>query len=803
MTYLKASKDLDLDLGLVSDLSHLSAGVKDEVIKVQPLVSKMMMSGVISLGLGACCQLAMAQEGVVNQSNQKDADRIAILSRQISSPEPSVTLPSVVVTANPLSKSTDQMATATSVVTKADLELQVASTLGDVLKYQPGLAADTFGQGASRPIIRNQTAPRVQVMQNGIRVQDASQISPDHQVSVPILGAEQIEVIKGTSALMFGGGAVGGVVNVVDNTIPTERLATPISGRASLMTEQASDGYQGFVNLNGDINEHWLWSGRYQKSDKGNIQVPHWDTKEVANSWYTQDNGSLGLTYLTDLGYVGASYQRQSSEYGLPFHVHNHCAPSLSRPNQLDCQDDHHHDHDHGAPPFVGLTSDVYQIHAKRDFPMIGVDNIQAKLAYTDYRHDEIDEGEVGTTFSNKALSAKSQATTATYRTGTLGFMKGVVGIDADQSRFSAEGLEGYLPKTDTHQVGVYVIQRLTPTYFGAKFSDDKFAGNDAELSRHLGHDHSKDGMSADHSSLALSQADALAKAVATDQYKSPWYVEFGARQDFQNIKDAENQLQKSQSATSVSLEGGKYVTMNTQLSARLSHSERLPAAQELFANGAHLATNTWERGNTQLNKERTYGAEVSARFDDGQDFSGSVSAFYNDIQDYIYAKTQDIVQSGESAGFRLIDYTQSDAKHFGGEVEGRYRINDYLTVKGFADLALIKLKNSGQDQSYAPRLVAPRVGAELLSQWGPVDISLSGYHRFLQDKLADFETIAPSYNLVDAKITYHSQSHLDYTAFLQVNNLLNELAYNHASYLVDHVPLAERSVNAGITYRF
>ena len=502
---------------------------------------------------------------------------------------------------------------------------------------------------------------------------------------------------------------------------------------------------------------------------------------------------------MTDLGYIGASYQRQTSEYGLPFHVHNQCAPASSQSNELVCQDDHDHDHshDHGEAPYVDLTSDVYQLYAEQKVPMIGVDSIKTKLSYTDYRHDEFDEGAVGTTFANKALNAQIQATHATHRVGSLGFMKGVVGIDYTNSKFSAVGLEGYLPETERNQVGLFFIERLAPDYFGADIQNTDEPLSQSETSAHAGHDHSHSGLATD-SDESLSTANILRK-----QGKSPWYIEFGGRQDFQDISDTENNVDKIHAGISVSLEGGKYLTPNTQLSARVSHSERLPSPQELFSAGAHLATNTWERGNGQLDEESTNGVELTLRYDNGDNFDGSISAFYNDSKNYIYAKTQDIITEGESAGFRLVDYAQSDAKHYGGEIQTRYHLNDYISIGSFADISLITLEDNSLIRKYAPRLVAPRVGGDITSQFGQFDLILSGYRRFEQDRIADFETNTPSYNMIDAKVVYHSASEHDYTAFIEANNILNELAYNHASYLVDKVPKPERSFNAGITYRF
>ena len=737
------------------------------------------------------------------------SDALAQTSDNIEDYMPTTELDSIVVTASPLQAQAGEMATATSVLTDSDLEQQTASTLGDMIAGEAGVSSDTFGQGASRPIIRGQTAPRVAVVQNGLTVQDASQISPDHQVSVPVVGAKQVEVIKGTSALMYGGGAIGGVVNVVNDNIRSSLPPAQLNGKATVVGQQATDGYLAYGELVGSIGDHLVLTSSVQKTDQGNIQVPHWDSDEINNSWYTQDNASIGASYVLDDGsYVGASYQRQASEYGLPFHVHNQCSPDAHNPNKLDCGDahgHHHHHHEHGEPPYVDLKSDVYQLYAEKQTPMIGVDKISAKASYTDYKHDEIDEGVAGTTFANKAFSGRLDATHATYKTGNLGFMKGMVGMDFNRSDFSAVGLEGYLPETTSNQVGIYFVERLAPTYYASNIKnskEDKFA---AQTNAHAGHDHS-------HGAENTVSQDAPAQSQLPAN-KAPWYVEFGGRQEFKNIEDTQHNISKSYAGTSVSLEGGKYLTPNSQISARISHTQRLPASQELFADGAHLATNTWERGNLNLNPEKTNGVELTYRFNNRDSnrattgkkssIDASITGFYNQTQDYIYAKTQDVVTSGESAGFKLVDYSQTDAKHYGGEIKARYYLNDMLSFGGFADLALIELEDNTLQRKYAPRLSAPRVGGDITAQIGQFDVVLSGYHRFEQDKIADFETKTPSYNMLDAKVVYYSPNAHDYTAFVKVSNILNELAYNHSSYLVDHVPMTERSVNAGITYRF
>ncbi len=696
---------------------------------------------------------------------------------------PTTTLEKIVVIASPFQTEAGEMATATSIKYAYQLEQQTASTLGDVLADEAGVSTDSFAQGASRPIIRGQTAPRVKVMNNGLTVHDASQISPDHQVAVPVFGAKQIEVIKGTSALMYGGGAVGGVVNVVDNALQPQ-LQPKITGKVVAVGQQATDGYLGYAELMGGLGDNWVWQTSLQRTDQGNIQVPHWDSTEINNSWYKQDNANVGVSYVKEDGYIGLSYQQLTSEYGLPFHVHNHCEISSTDSDKLACAS--HAPHVHEEQPYVKLKSDVYQLFAEKQMPMMGVDKITGKISYTDYHHDEIDEGKVGTTFDNRAINARIDATHATFRTGTLGFIQGIVGLDFNQSKFSSQGIEGYLPTTKRNQIGVYLIERLTPTYRGASVSADKFS---AQLPDD-GHDH------AEH------QHDLTpTKPSTAPEDKDPWYAEFGVRQEFQTINDISNDQKVSHAGTSVSIEGGKYINPNNQLALRISHSERLPASQELFANGSHLATNAWERGNTQLKREKTNGVELTYRYDNQKKFETSISGFYNDIQNYTYDKTTDLITSGEEKGFRLIDYTQTKAKHYGGEITSRYKINQKISVGGFADIAIIKLDDS--QSKYAPRLTAPRIGGDISAVLGQFDLTLSGYHRFEQDKIANFETVTPSYNMLDAKVVYNSKGKHIYKAFFQVKNILNELAYNHASYLVDYVPLPERSINVGITYQF
>src|SRR5690606_6792699 len=149
----------------------------------------------------------------------------------------------------PLGRDTDSLATPVTVLESHDLTFRRRGTLGDLLDGVPGVHTDAFGGGASRPVIRGQTAPRVKVLSDGAEVADASTISPDHVVAVDTLQARRVEVLRGPSALLYGGDAIGGVVNVLDDKIPTAVPENGISGSMEVLGSTAAKERAGAVGL--------------------------------------------------------------------------------------------------------------------------------------------------------------------------------------------------------------------------------------------------------------------------------------------------------------------------------------------------------------------------------------------------------------------------------------------------------------------------------------------------------------------------------------------------------------------------
>ena len=164
--------------------------------------------------------IALAQEGVSTAATPKPSPL----------PGGAAQAERVVVSGGAIERSETDTAQAVTILSEDNLKVQTQPTLGDTLATQPGVGGSGFSAGASRPVIRGQADNRVRVLNNGTEVFDVSNISPDHAPSVSTLLSQSIEVVRGPATILFGSGAIGGVVNVTDNLIPVEQPAEPISG---------------------------------------------------------------------------------------------------------------------------------------------------------------------------------------------------------------------------------------------------------------------------------------------------------------------------------------------------------------------------------------------------------------------------------------------------------------------------------------------------------------------------------------------------------------------------------------------
>jgi len=670
--------------------------------------------------------------------------------------QPATELGEIIVTADPLGRSGDDVISNVVLLGGDDLVQRRQSTLGETLTGIPGVNSDTFGGGASRPVIRGQTSPRVRVLSDGAAVIDASEVSPDHAVSGEPLLLEGIEILRGPSALIYGGGAIGGAVNLIDQKVTTSIPANTVEGVAEVRLGSADDEKASVVGVTVGAGSFALRLEAASRST-GDYRVPfytppghddHEDHGEhdheegfdrLPGSFNDTSTVTIGGSWIGARGYLGVAYTKQRSQYGLPGHSHEYedCHPHGSTlhcgSHGHDDDDDDDHDNDHGAEdvPVVDLISRRIDVRGEIRDPFSGIERIRVRGGFTDYAHDEIEDGEVATTFSNKGHDVRVEVQHA-----PVGGFRGVVGVQTSDSDFAAVGAESFIPPSNTRNNAVFVLEEY-------RLGDLRFEG-------------------------ALRQEWQETSAIGrTDTEHRPFSASLGASWAFAPGYSA---------------------------SATVARSQRAPHVQELYALGAHAATNTFEIGDANLDEETATSFEIGLRKTDGP-LTFSASAYRYAYDGYIYARTLDQFED-----FRLIRYAQEDATFTGVEGEVSYAVLPSLTVTGFGDYVKAEL-DSGEA---FPRIPAGRLGVRADAYRGPWSGNIEYVRVFEQDRIADFETATPGYDMINATAAFDFDvGSFRNQVFVRGTNLLDEVALNHASFISTLAPLRGRNLVVGLRTRF
>ena len=668
-----------------------------------------------------------------------------------AAPPTAGSLPPVTVSASGLQLGANDMTTPTAVLEGDELVRRREATLGETLGSEPGITSSHFGAGASRPIIRGMDGPRVKVLSDGAELHDASTISPDHAVASEPLLATQIEVLRGPSALVYGGGAVGGVVNVLDGKVPTAIPQKGIEGSAELRANTGAGEGAGAFSLTGGAGNLAVHVEGVAR-DAGDYRVGKgWapdgePTRKVPGSFNRTDTGSVGLSWVGERGYLGAAYTRQTAKYGLPGHNHSF-EGCHTHGNHLHCgahDEEDGHDHgaeEHGDVPVVDLRSERLDIRGELRNPFTGFSALRLRAGVTDYVHDEVEDGAIATTFKNKAYDTRIEL----QHEPIAGF-KGVVGLQTSQRKFSAIGEEAYVQPTVTRKTGLFVLEeyRLNDWY------------GDWRFEAALRHDRQT--------------AEALASGSAGG-------------------------TERSHNGTSASLGAVWKFTPGYQVGTSFTRASRAPSAEELYARGLHMATSTYERGNANLRSETSQNIDLSLKKTSG-DTTFGVSVFRNRISNYIYGRTLDEVD-----GLQLLQYSQADATFTGIEGQVRQRVTRNMGVTLFGDTVRAKLDGGG----LLPRIPATRAGVRLDANWSAWEGQVEWVQVARQNRVASFETATPGYGMLNLGVSYRGQlsSGTPWQVYLKANNLTDRLAYAHTSFIKNAAPLMGRNITVGVKVAF
>jgi iron complex outermembrane recepter protein len=644
--------------------------------------------------------------------------------------EETIDLAPVAVTGNPLGVGSDELVVPVSVLNGRELSLRRESTLGETLNGIPGVTATQFGPNASRPVIRGLDAERVQMMQNGIGILDASSLSFDHAVGIDPLIIEQVDVVRGPAALLYGGSAIGGVVNAIDHRIPTESLEGVI-GRAEARFGGANDQRNGAVVIDAGNGQFAMHIDAYKRKTN-DLDIPGYavsrrkseadgtpreNNGKLVNSSSDGDGGALGASLTFDNGYIGASYSTLNNNYGTV----------AEESVRIDMKSD---------------RWDVASEFTDLDDTVVGsfIHRVKFRLAHTDYEHQELEDGEVGTTFKNRGVEGSVEAGHA-----PIGAFNGVIGYQFNNTNFEALGDEAFVPSVNTQNQAIYLYEELP-------LGGSEDAPHKLTFGGRLGH----------------TQVDS---------------------KDSANFGDGQN---NSFNPNSFALGGLYSIDDNWSLTGNLSHNERAPSYFELYANGAHVATGQFEVGNSSFSKERSNGVDAQIRWKDAKN-SFSLGAYYTRFSNFIGlfdTGNVDPVDLLPIAEFRAVPATFK-----GLEAEGKFNLIDHLDLTLRGDYVHAKDKRNNE---FLPRISPLRLGAGLQYQRNSFSARLDVLRAFAQNNTAENELKTDGYTNMSALIAYKLPIKLNMELFAKANNLLNDEIREHASFLKDISPAGERSLVIG-----
>ncbi|MDP2765564.1 MAG: TonB-dependent receptor [Brevundimonas sp.] len=364
-------------------------------------------------------------------------------------------LDDIIVTGTPFGVTDRASLLAVEVLNEEDLAVAPASTLGDLVNGLPGVRSTNFAPGASRPVIRGLSGPRVQVLTNGLGMIDASSVSPDHQVAVDPAEARRIEIVRGPSTLVFGGSAIGGVVNIIDDRIPTEPAEGGLEGHLSAQASTVDDGTSFGGRLKANAGPLVFTVDAFTRS-ASDYDIPVFpesqrlldeegeeagDERTVENTFVELDQYGAGVSWVGSRGYIGASVKHVETTYGVPGHAHE--------PDPLDPDAEE-------ETVSIGLEQTRYDVRGELTFDAGPFSAARLSAGWADYAHTEFEGDEVGTRFFSEGYEGRFELIQR-ERDG----WQGVVGGQLLDRTFDAIGDEAYVPRTEIAEQGLYTVQRF------------------------------------------------------------------------------------------------------------------------------------------------------------------------------------------------------------------------------------------------------------------------------------------------------------------------------------------------------
>jgi len=650
----------------------------------------------------------------------------------------------VLVTSSILGLNSSEIENPIHIISEEDINRSGTHSIGESLDNLIGVASTDFGSIVGQPVIRGLSGPRIKVLENGLVNRDVSGIGADHPIDIDLNNIQQVEIVRGPSSLLYSNGALGGIVNVVDNTISKTDFSEQ-EIKLGLEHNSVNDGDVHNISFADNVGGFNL-SLAYKHANFNNFEIPdeaviheeegHEEEEKdhLGNSDAKTAAYKTGFSIVEDWGYFGVSFKNIENVFGIPFHGEHEEEegehPEEEEEERIQSSTDSDTINLKGAYKISNnLINQIDYFYSDTDYSLrelhIGGEH---NGEFTDFLNDAQELGAI-LDVSNNALTQK-------------------VVIRSMEEDTSILGEEAFMENVQSEEESIGY-------YLGAKISDI--------------------------------------------------HLDFGIRRDEVNRKSNFNSVAYNRDFDSTSFVLGFCYELNafSDLNLTFGSLERAPSSVELFMNGAHAAVQRFEVGNPNLKSEESQNIDLSYNFDNDVVY-GSINFYQNDIDNYIYRQdTGQIDNSGsEPSKLKIANFIQKDAELDGYEIQVG---TDFDFFNGNLGLTVGRdsVEGTFNDGSNIPRIVPARdiYSLSYTEDNLSVDIDLTEVNA--QSDIGGVgDSATAGFELLDLSIgrSFALEGVEDFRVVLFANNLLDEIARNHSSTVKNEVPLPGK--NLGIGFR-
>ncbi len=691
----------------------------------------------------------------------------------------------VIITSSLIDPSSEAIANPLHVINGESIANDASQSIGASIDGLVGVSSSDYGAAVGQPIIRGMSGSRVKILNNGVVVRDVSGLGPDHVNDVDLNNIQQIEIVRGPSSLLYSNGTIGGIVNIVDNTIARKDFEES-TFRLGLEAQTVNDGDSHDVSYQNNLGGLNI-SAAYKDSKFGDYDIPdgavihHEDDdhpgeehEEELDYLPNSDSGStaqrLGISKTGDWGYFGVSISDTENLYGIPFHGDSH--------DEDEPEEEGEHE---GERIFSKTDSNVINVEGSYIVGNSWLTKIDYQFRDSDYAHTEQHAEEEGhvegeeeedhheeepTTFTNDA-----QEYGAIFDLGNDSLSQKVA-VNYVIEDISVIGHEAFINPTESKELtlGYYLSKELDLFHVDFGVRHDQISRN-GSISHHEEHEEPEEELEEDHEEE----------------------LEF---------------FDRDINTTSYSLTLSRDITEFLEVGLGLSSVERAPSAVELLMNGPHLATGRFEAGNFNLKSERADNIDLSFSYSNNGLYAG-LTFFHNDVNNYIYLMDEtegDHADHGDDDhdGLILANYLQQDAKFKGYELEvGK----TFDLARGALSLSFARDSVSGEftDGSNIPRMTPERDLYKVHYVEDGLAVTLLLKDVSAQNDTAENETATGGFQMLNLNLSKTIETSLGHELVLSVfgKNLLDEAARNHSSFVKDEVPMSGRNLGLRASYSF